>query len=569
MSIIKLIGDAPNQVSRNKALGDLAFQDAASIAGSLTAGSINNTPIGSTTASTGAFTTLTSTSDATINGVRVGRGNGNVSTNTAVGTSAINAAATGASNTAVGTTALRDVTSGISNTALGASALIQSTTGDYNTALGSNAMFANTSGGSSVAIGFQSLYFNTTGTFNNALGRAALNANTTGANNIGIGSSALQAITTTSNNTAVGHSAGSLITTGAKNTLLGCYTGNQGGLDIRTLSNYVVLSDGDGNPRIVVNNVGNVGIGTVSPTANLHVVGTEILETNGNTGSLSFNAFGNFVGQIRTPYSGSAYNILAFNVISGGSTIFSNNNVEHVRINSSGSVGIGTTTPQAKLDVNGNARFGSFDINSSESKAIWITGSNFGFGTFYGTALQLLTSNTERMRITGAGDVGIGVVTPATKLDVSGAIRTSTGILFGTDTAAANTLNDYEEGTWTPTFAFSGASVDATYYAQTGTYTKIGNTVVAEGRIYINTKGSSTGNFELRGFPFVANDYSAVSLSVNSGMNYTGMIFAFMNISEARVSFTQMTEAGVSSNITQANINTPVIVFTCTYTTNA
>ncbi len=59
MSIIKLIGDAPNQVSRNRELGDLAFQNAANIAGSITAGSINNTPIGSTTASTGKFTTVT------------------------------------------------------------------------------------------------------------------------------------------------------------------------------------------------------------------------------------------------------------------------------------------------------------------------------------------------------------------------------------------------------------------------------------------------------------------------------------------------------------------------------
>ena len=261
------IGTAPNEIPLNQYLGNLAFQDAANIAGSVTAGSINNTPIGSTTASTGAFTTLTSTSDATINGVKVGRGGGSVATNTAVGASAINATATGTANTAVGTTALRDVTSGISNTALGASALIQNTTGDYNTALGSNAMFANTSGGSSVAIGFQSLYFNTTGTFNNAFGRAALNANTTGANNIGIGSSALQAITTTSNNTAVGYSAGSLITTGAKNTLLGCYNGNQGGLDIRTTSNNIVLSDGDGNPRIIANSVGDVGIGTVAPNA--------------------------------------------------------------------------------------------------------------------------------------------------------------------------------------------------------------------------------------------------------------------------------------------------------------
>ena len=39
------------------------------------------------------------------------------------------------------------------------------------------------------------------------------------------------------------------MTTGSKNTILGSYNGNQGGLDIRTSSNNIVLSDGDGNPR--------------------------------------------------------------------------------------------------------------------------------------------------------------------------------------------------------------------------------------------------------------------------------------------------------------------------------
>jgi hypothetical protein len=43
---------------------------------------------------------------------------------------------------------------------------------------------------------------------------------------------------------------GYLVTTGAKNTILGRYSGNQGGLDIRTASNYIVISDGDGNPRM-------------------------------------------------------------------------------------------------------------------------------------------------------------------------------------------------------------------------------------------------------------------------------------------------------------------------------
>jgi hypothetical protein len=47
---------------------------------------------------------------------------------------------------------------------------------------------------------------------------------------------------------------GYLVSSGAKNTIIGGFSGNQGGLDIRTASNYIVLSDGDGNPNAYINN---------------------------------------------------------------------------------------------------------------------------------------------------------------------------------------------------------------------------------------------------------------------------------------------------------------------------
>ena len=55
------IGTGANEIPLNQYLGNLAYQDASSIAGSMTAGSINNTPIGATTASTGAFTSVSAT----------------------------------------------------------------------------------------------------------------------------------------------------------------------------------------------------------------------------------------------------------------------------------------------------------------------------------------------------------------------------------------------------------------------------------------------------------------------------------------------------------------------------
>jgi hypothetical protein len=76
----------------------------------------------------------------------------------------------------------------------------------------------------------------------------------------------------------VGKGAGSNITTGSKNTILGRYNGNQGSLDIRTSSNYIVLSDGDGNPRLYLNGefLFSIGVynGTTGSAANVRVEST-------------------------------------------------------------------------------------------------------------------------------------------------------------------------------------------------------------------------------------------------------------------------------------------------------
>jgi hypothetical protein len=64
----------------------------------------------------------------------------------------------------------------------------------------------------------------------------------------------------------LGYNAGASITTGSKNTIIGAYGGNQGGLDIRTASTYIVLSDGDGNPRGIFDSSGNLLVGTTSAT---------------------------------------------------------------------------------------------------------------------------------------------------------------------------------------------------------------------------------------------------------------------------------------------------------------
>jgi len=200
--------------------------------------------------------TISSTNgDANIHGLTVGLGGGSGAGNTALGYNALSANSTGTNNTATGYQALGGAT----------------VTGTNNSAYGQQALYSNTSGGSNIAYGNYALYSNTTASNNTAVGYQAGYSNQTGAYNLYLGYQAGYAATG-SYNTFVGSgngttgSTGGQITSGSKNTILGGYNGNQGGLDIRTSSNYIVLSDGDGNPRGIFDNSGNLGLG-VTPAS--------------------------------------------------------------------------------------------------------------------------------------------------------------------------------------------------------------------------------------------------------------------------------------------------------------
>jgi hypothetical protein len=107
-----------------------------------------------------------------------------------------------------------------------------------------------------VAVGQNALVANTTASNNTAVGYQAGYSGTTAYQNSIVGYQAGYNLTTGYNNSFIGYGSGYFVTTGTRNSILGAYNGNQGGLDIRTSSNYIVLSDGDGNPRQVIDNNG-------------------------------------------------------------------------------------------------------------------------------------------------------------------------------------------------------------------------------------------------------------------------------------------------------------------------
>ena len=119
--------------------------------------------------------------------------------------------------------------------------------------------------------------------------------------------------------------------------------------------------------------------------------------------------------------------------------------------------------------------------------------------TITGTTIDV---GTNVIVTDAAGNVGIGTASPAKPLDVTGDIRTSTGILFGTDTAAANTLDDYEEGNFCPILRGStSAGSFSTNSAHEGLYTKIGDVCTVNFRI-AGTLSGATGSYTHFDLPF-------------------------------------------------------------------
>jgi hypothetical protein len=307
------------------------------------------------------------TNGTTIQGLTVGKGGGAVSSNTATGSSALAGNTSGSANSAFGQIALTTNTTGANNSAFGQGALAANTSGGQNAALGTDALRFNTTGSQNSAFGLQALSANTTASDNSAFGSRALDVNTTGASNTAVGTDALGANTTASNNTAVGYQAGytnstgayntfvgkqagytctggdntfvgfyagalvttgtyntfvgdgsgEAVTTGGKNTIIGKYSGNQGSLDIRTASNYIVLSDGDGNPRQYINGSGLVSWGSpmIDGFLNLKWAGQTYVgfvmnntDTFGSSSNIRFKNAGTTVGEIASTTSATSYN---------------------------------------------------------------------------------------------------------------------------------------------------------------------------------------------------------------------------------------------------------------------
>ena len=174
-------------------------------------------------------------------------------------------------------------------------------------------------------------------------------------------------------------------------------------------------------------------------------------------------------------------------------------------IDSSERVGIGTTSPAGVvgtdkvLEIAGSSNPGLVinDTGQAEKYAFHALATKLNM--YYGTT-AFLTYDAS------TSGVGINNASPSQSLDVTGSIEVSDGIYIG-GTGTANKLDDYEEGTFTP--SFSATSCSFSFSQQHGFYTKIGRLVTVNIFIRAQSSGSTSNALKITALPFTSTNSSA------------------------------------------------------------
>jgi hypothetical protein len=185
-------------------------------------------------------------------------------------------------------------------------------------------------------------------------------------------------------------------------------------------------------------------------------------------------------------------------------------------------------------------------INAATSGGLISTGDTSG-------QLQLQTAGTTALTISSAQAITMaGRTTNPTTISVGGATPSTSGagISFPADqtilgaSSDANTLDDYEEGTWTPVIVSTVGTLTA--YTSSGTYTKIGRSVTVTFNAVITTTGTASDKMDISGFPFTnGNGYQTPTLCremTNTGTAYQ----AFINASATTGHVRSLTEGAIS-----------------------
>ena len=230
-------------------------------------------------------------------------------------------------------------------------------------------------------------------------------------------------------------------------------------------------------------------------------------------------------------------------------------------VDTSANIGIGTASPGAPLQVNGTAT-----AVRATSGQLWLSRTTVAT-QYQGICFRSGPARDAFIgRIPNSDDIVFGFDAGATlseqlRLNTSGNLvlaggtttANGVGITFPATQSAssdANTLDDYEEGTWTPTIGGT-----ATYNAQVGYYTKIGNVVTVTFTIHINVIGTG-GLYTITSLPFVSRSGPVPAGSVGYFSNINSNVYSincYVDPNSTNLSFVGQTSF-TSSNSVPINV---------------
>jgi len=379
------------------------------------------------------------------------------------------------------------------------------------------------------------------------------------------------------NNTPIGASTAN---TGAFTTLSasGAFSANGGATlgdasgDALTInSSAVSIPNGlnfDSNTLVIDASTNQVGIGTAAPAFTLDVKTTgsnpvfALTRTDASvSGSLRFEEgnSGAFITQFGSKF-------LAFLTA----------NTERMRITSTGDVGIGTSSPTRLLSVNGAIGALTLRLEGSVNPYVSLNdGTNTSYLQVASSALNInvgganpitfTTNSSERMRIDSSGNVLVGITSARAN---AGDVQVSKGISFPATQSAqsdANTLDDYEEGTFTATLT-PLTSGTITLSASTCAYTKVGRKVTVTGELNTSAVSSPTGRLRIGSLPFSAGSGksfdSVATIRVTGAVSVIAIDASIPNTQN----FIDVYPTGTTTDTYASNIDgSTVIVFSATY----
>jgi hypothetical protein len=289
---------------------------------------------------------------------------------------------------------------------------------------------------------------------------------------------------------------------------------------IQGISDDSIAIGNKNTARLSINPSGNVGIGTTSPGVKLYVSASDAdyatIIKNTNTSGYGL--------QVLT--AGSSTN-LAFQVRTN------NASTNAFQVLDNGNVGIGTTSPQALLDIRGQMAIG-FNSARTAGTALVFTGAtdnttNVSISTnTFGTGVSLVLGtggSPTALTITNGGNVGIGTTSPATKLEVAGNVSIQNGYNLVIGDSIANPVASTSKAALTlRKFSSGNAStvISASYYIGVG------------GNEY------TTGSYRLIGFGYAETSATTTYPSYigyiersTSGYTYGDLIFGTRNTTGA------------------------------------